>query len=44
MIPAKMAEPIKMPFGISDLGWPEEPHGGPDTPFEEAILRGKIDA
>jgi len=41
--PAKMAAPIKMPFGLRTQVVPRNHvlDGGPDSPWEGAILRGE---
>jgi len=41
--PAKTAEPIEMPFGLSDRVGPRNHvlDGGSDPPWEGAILKGK---
>jgi len=41
--PAKTAAPIKMPFGLRTRVGPGNHviDGGPDLPWERAILRGK---
>jgi len=41
--PAKTAEPIEMPFGLRTWVGPGNHilDGGPDPPWEEAIVRGE---